>query len=165
MRLPVAVAASLLLAGVLAGCGIGEPPEVVFTVAGTELTAHPARYCDEALTDCDVDDTAPVRVDVPAGAPLGIEVDDDIARTPWHVVFRYRTPAGENVDERSGVFAPGTRTEYTLTLPEAGDTLLTAEVQQFGPPPQAGQNGEVEFPIRASWVLVTPALDAAAPTG
>jgi len=156
-RLLLAVAALLLLGG----CGAGARPEVLFAAAGTEAPARPAQYCDEALTICDDDATAPVELDVPPGTTLRIEVPDDVADTPWHVVFRYRTAAGEQVDGRSPVFAPGARTEYVLVLPAATDQLLTAQVQQFGPPPQANPStGEAEFPIRASWVLVTPALDA-----
>lgn len=158
MRLLVAALAALLI---LAGCGLGDRPEVVFTVAGSELPAPPAKYCDEALTSCDDDATAPVRVEVPPGTPLGVAVPDDVASTPWAVVFRYRTAAGELVDARSPVFPPGARTAYVLELPNTTDTLLTAEVQQFAPTVQADPSGGVEFPIRASWVLVTPALDTA----
>ena len=34
--------------------------------------------------------------------------------------------------------------------------LITAQVQQYGPPPVVNpETGEVEFPIRSSWVLLT----------
>ncbi|MGQ0577150.1 MAG: DUF2771 family protein [Pseudonocardia sp.] len=152
---------ALVAAPLLAGCGLGGPPEVTFGVAGTETTAGPARYCDIALTTCDDDATAVVRIDVPPNTPLRVAVPGEVAQTPWHVVFRYRSAAGEQVDGRSPVFAPGARGEYVLELPAPTDVLLTAQVQQFGPPPQATAAGEVEFPVRASWVLTTPTLDAA----
>lgn len=156
MRRLLAVAVALLL---LAGCGVGGRPEVAFDAAGTEVDVRPAQYCDEAFTTCDDDATAPVILDVPPGTPLRVEVPGDVADTPWHVVFRYRTTTGEQVDARSPVFTPGARTEYVLELPAPTDQLLTAQVQQFGPPPETNPaTGEPEFPIRASWVLVTPAL-------
>lgn len=158
LRRVLPVTAGVLLLG---GCGLGGPPEVTFDVAGTELTTGPAQYCDIALTTCDDDATAPVRLDVPPGTPVRIEVPGDIAETPWHVVFRYRTTTGEQVEGRSPLFPPGQRTEYVLGLPAPTDQLLTAQVQQFGPPPQTAASGEVEFPVRASWVLTTPALDTA----
>jgi hypothetical protein len=48
--------------------------------------------------------------------------------------------------------------EDTYVLQLAPDArLLLAEVQQFGPAPEVDpETGELEFPIRASWVL-TPA--------
>lgn len=158
LRRVVPTIAVLLLLG---GCGAGEPPTVLFDAAGNEITVRPAQYCDLALTACDDDATAPVTLDIPPGIPLRIEVPGDIAEAPWHLVFRYRTATGEQVDGRSPLFAPRQRTEYTLELPSPTDQLLTAQVQQFGPPPRTNDaTGEVEFPIRASWVLVTPALDA-----
>jgi len=163
VRLPgrtVAATALLLVlaGGVLTGCGIGAPPQVVFTVGDTRLSTRPARYCDEALTSCDDDATAPVHVELAPGTPLGVEVPEDVAATPWHVVFCYRSAAGEPVEARSAVFRPGERTRWELALPDARARLLTAEVQQFAPTMQTAPNGEVAFPIRASWVLVTPAL-------
>ncbi len=159
-RVPLAAALLLLLGG----CGLAGPPEVVFEVAGSEVTARPAQYCDVALTSCDDDATAPVRLAVAPGTPVHVAVPADIAETPWHVVFRYRTTTGEQIDGRSPLFAPDHRTEFLLALPAPTDQLLTAQVQQFGPPPQAGAaTGEIQFPIRASWVLTTTALDAVPP--
>jgi hypothetical protein len=149
----------LLAALTLPACGLAGPPEVTFGVGAQESTVGPARYCDLQLTECDDDATAPVRMEVPPGTPVRVEVPGEIAETPWHVVFRYRSASGEQVDGRTPVFAPDERSDYLLELPAATDQLLTAQVQQFGPPPQPDSDGEVEFPIRASWVLTTPALD------
>ena len=63
---------------------------------------------------------------------------------------------GAQTDGRSPVFAPNAQSDYTLQLPDPADRLVGAQVQQFGPPPQADpETGEIEFPIRASWVLNT----------
>ena len=79
---------------------------------------------------------------------------DEISSTPWQVVFTYRSANGSQTDGRSPVLTPDQHPDYTLQLPAATDALVTAEVQQYGPPPQANtETGEIEFPIRASWVL------------
>jgi hypothetical protein len=145
-------AAVLLLTG---GCS-ADPPQVTFTAAGTTVNARPAQYCDLKLTDCTDDGAAAVQLAVPAGTPLQVAVPDEVAQAPWHVVFTYRDGSGQQVDARSPVLA-AKQHDYTLTLPEPADRLITAQVQQFGPAPQINeQSGEVEFPVRSSWVLNTP---------
>ncbi|WP_037056416.1 DUF2771 family protein [Pseudonocardia asaccharolytica] len=144
-----------VLAVLLAGCGSGAPPTVTFTVSGQERTTGPTQYCDLKLTDCSADANAEVHLPVPAGMPVHIAVPEELSSAPWHVVFSYHGPDDQKVDGRSPVFAPNTQRDYTLVLPDAADTLLTAQVQQFGPAPVANeQTGEIEFPVRGSWVLV-----------
>jgi hypothetical protein len=150
-------AGCVLLTAVLftAACGT-PPPTVTFTAAGTSVVAKPAQYCDIKLADCAGDASASVQLAVPAGTPLQVAVPDGVAEAPWHVVFSYRDPTGQQVDARSPLFAQKQH-DYTLTLPEPADQLLTAQVQQFGPAPQMDENtGEIEFPVRGSWVLTTP---------
>jgi hypothetical protein len=142
-------AAGVLLA---AGCS-ADPPQVTFTAAGATVNARPAQYCDIKLTDCTDDGGAAVQLAVPAGTPLQVAVPDEIAEAPWHVVFSYRDGTGQQVDARSPLLA-AKQHDYTLTLPQPADRLVTAQVQQFGPAPAINeQSGEVEFPVRASWVL------------
>lgn len=144
----------LALALLMAGCGGGSLPQVEFAAGPAAVSARPTQYCDLDLTDCTGDPTAPVDLAVPAGTPLQITVPAEIAQTPWQVVFTYRDATGAAVDQRSPVFAPQERSIYSLELPTPTDRLLTAQVQQYGPPPQANEEtGEIEFPIRASWVL------------
>jgi hypothetical protein len=148
----LAVAAAVLFA---AGCG-APPPQVTFSAAGTQVVAKPAQYCDIKLADCSGDAAAGVQLVVPAGTPLQVAVPDGVAEAPWHVVFSYRDGTGQEVDARSPLFAQKEH-DYTLTLPEPADQLLTAQVQQFGPAPKINeQTGEIEFPVRGSWVLTTP---------
>ena len=145
------VAAALLLA---AGCG-ADPPQITFTAAGAAVTARPTQYCDLKLADCTADAGAPVKLTVPAGTPLQVAVPDGVAEAPWHVVFSYRDAGGQQVDARSPVFAKKEH-DFTLTLPAPPDRLITAQVQQFGPAPRIDeQTGEIEFPVRGSWVLDT----------
>lgn len=152
--LPLLAAAALLVSG----CGSGAPPEVTFTAGDASATARPTQYCELDLTDCRDDAAAPVELAVPAGVPVRVEVPDAVAEAPWLVVFRYRSADGEQVDERTGIFPPGAENGYTLELPAPGDRLLTAQVQQFGPAPQADPaTGAIDFPTRASWVLVASA--------
>ncbi|HWM56584.1 MAG TPA: DUF2771 family protein [Pseudonocardia sp.] len=158
MTRPTAV---VLLALLLAGCGgeSGEPPRVTFGAGSQSVVAGPTQYCNLEFTDCRNDAAAPVELPVPPGTALQVQVPEDIAETPWQVVFTYRDAAGAQADGRSAVFAAGERSEYPLQLPTAADRLLTAQVQQYGPPPEANpETGEIEFPIRASWVLRTSRL-------
>jgi Protein of unknown function (DUF2771) len=146
----------LLVAAVLlvAGCGTGDPPQITFTAAGATVTARPTQYCDIKLADCADDAAAPVQLAVPAGSPLQVAVPDGVSEAPWHIVFSYRNAGGEQVDARSPVFPAKQRGDYTLELPAPTDRLLTAQVQQFGPAPRINEEtGEIEFPVRGSWVL------------
>ena len=115
--------------------------------------ARPTQYCDVALSDCKGDATAPVQLPVPPGTSVQITVPDAVAQTPWQVVFSYRDANGTQNDDRSTVFvADRQRSTWTLQLAPT-DHLLTAEVQQYGVPQMNPDTGEVEYPIRASWVL------------
>lgn len=139
----------------VAGCGDDGPPRVTFGAGVTSVQAGPTQYCNLEFTDCRNDANAPVTLAVPAGTALRVQVPADVADTPWQIVFTYRDAAGAQADGRTPVFAAaGARSDYDLQLPTPTDRLLTAQVQQFGPPPQANADtGEIEFPIRASWVL------------
>ena len=150
--LPVGLVAATAL--LLASCGSDEPPQVTFASGSASAVARPAQYCDIDLTDCEGDPAAPVALPVPPGTPVQVTVPDGIAQSPWQVVFSYRDANGTQTDERSPVFAPQERSTWTLQLAAPADRLITAQVQQYGPPPQANPDtGEIEFPIRASWVL------------
>ena len=147
--LAVPVAALLL-----AGCGSEEPPQVTFAAGSATAVAGPAQYCDIELTECTGDPAAPVTLAVPAGTPLQVTVPSEIAQAPWQVAFSYRDAAGSPIDARSPVFGADERSDWTLELTTPEDRLLRAEVQLYGPPPQVNpETGEIEYPIRASWVL------------
>jgi hypothetical protein len=126
---------------------------VTFAAGAASIVARPAQYCDVELTECLTDVAAPVQLTVPPGTSLQVTVPPEIAQTPWQVVFSYADAAGTPTDERSTVFAPDERSAWTLELAAPEDRLLTAEVQQYGAPKPNPQTGEMEFPIRASWVL------------
>jgi Protein of unknown function (DUF2771) len=145
----------LAVAWLVAGCGGADgTPQVTFGAGTATVTAGPTQYCNLEFTDCRNDAGAPVVLAVPAGVPLQVRVPEEISETPWQVAFTYRDATGAQADGRSPVFGPGQRTEYPLKLPGPTDRLLTAQVQQYGPPPQANaETGEIEFPIRATWVL------------
>jgi Protein of unknown function (DUF2771) len=157
VRVPPRLLAVPVAALLLAGCGSTEPPpppQVTFAAGDASIVARPAQYCDVALTQCLTDVAAPVRLAVPLGTPVQVTVPPEVAQTPWQVVFSYADGAGTPTDERSPVFAPDTRTDWTLALGTPDQRLLTAEVQQYGMPTEPDpQTGEREFPIRASWVL------------
>lgn len=150
---------SLLATLLLAACGSEPPPPQVTFAAGTaSVVARPTQACDLKFTECRNDPEAPVKLTVPPGTPLQVSVPDDVAKTPWQIVFTYRDTAGAQQDQRSTVFAAGERSTYTLELPTPTDRLIVAQVQQYGPPPQADPaTGEIQFPIRTSWVLAVAA--------
>lgn len=144
---------AVLAVFLMAGCADGGPPEVTFAAGDATAVATPTQYCEDDFVTCSNDPAAPVDLAVPPGTPLVVGVPEEVAQTPWQIVFTYRDAAGEQVDERSTVLVdqPG----YTLDLP-ADARLITAQVQQYGPPPVVNpETGEVEFPIRSSWVLLT----------
>lgn len=144
----------LAAALVAAGCGGAQPPAVTFAAGAGSVVARPTQYCDLALADCTADNAAPVDLAVPVGTALQVTVPDEIASTPWQVVFTYLGADGTRTDGRSPVFAATTQHAYRLELPAPTDRLLGAQVQQYGPPPQNDPaTGELVFPIRASWVL------------
>lgn len=143
---------ALLAAFLIAGCGSGGPPEITFAAGAATTVATPTQYCEDDFLTCTNDPAAPVDLAVPAGTPLVVGVPEAVQETPWQLVYTYRDGAGEQVDERSTVLVdqPG----YTLELPPDA-RLITAQVQQYGPPPVVDpESGEVEFPTRSSWVLL-----------
>ncbi|HEY2206768.1 MAG TPA: DUF2771 family protein [Pseudonocardia sp.] len=157
MRRAGLVTGLLVAAAVTSGCGSDGPPTVAFTSAVGTLSTGPAQYCDVAVTSCANHPESVIKLAVPPGQPLRISVPDQIASTPWHVVFSYRSPGSDTaLDGRSPVFPPHQRRDYALTLPDPGDQLLTAQVQQFGGgQPTLDAQGEPSFPVRGSWVLAT----------
>ncbi|MGH3942834.1 MAG: DUF2771 family protein [Pseudonocardiaceae bacterium] len=146
---------AILMTSVLIGCASAPDREVTFSFErtssfeGNSVTTGPIRYCDVELVKCESNDSAIAVLAVPADQPIRISVPDSVAQTPWQVVFRY-SRNGEQAGGRSVVFTPGTRSDYTLQIPESG-TLEALEVQQYGTP-ELG-NGEPNFRIRAAWVL------------
>jgi hypothetical protein len=139
----------------LAGCGgSAAVPQVTFAAGSASIIARPTQFCDLQLQNCQSDANAPVRLRVPAGTALKVTVPSEISSTPWQVVFTYRSTNGSQTDGRSPVLTPGQHPDYTLALPTPTDALVTAQVQEYGPAPQANaETGEIEFPIRASWIL------------
>jgi hypothetical protein len=139
----------------LAGCGAGGDPQVTWKVGDRESTVGPAQFCDIRLRDCTNDEQAKAVLPVPAGTALEVSVPSEVSEAPWSVVFAYLGPDGRQTTGRSPVFAPKAQESYTLTLPEAGDTLQTAQVQLLGVAPVANpDSGELEYPTRATWLLV-----------
>ena len=137
------------------GKGAEVAPEVTFAADGRSVVARPTQHCDVQVRSCAADPKAAVALKVPPGKAVDITVAAEVAKTPWLVVFGYRTKAGERVNARSDLLAgndSAAKPSYTLTLPDATDQLETVEVQQVAGTIVPGQQG-VEFPTRATWVL------------
>lgn len=141
---------------VLAGCGTSAPPTVSFDVGGNALTAAPTQFCDIRMQNCNDDANARLTAQLPPGTPVKVTVPEEVSSAPWQVAFSYLGPDGRTrTDGRSPIATPGSKTDYTLTLPDPRDRLLTAQVQLFGPAPtQDPATGQISFPVRATWVLV-----------
>lgn len=145
----------LAVAGIaLAGCSAPSEPRVTFYSHGEAVEVEPARYCDANGENCSPPPEDPVgELEVPADEPLQISVSQEVASTPWQVVFLYRNAQGQELDGRSSVFAPDQRHSYTLRLPDDGEQLEHVEVQQFSAVLTPGPEGGVNFGIGGSWVL------------
>ena len=151
-----ALAGLLAVAAVLlAGCS-SAPPTVTFEIAGNALTAAPTQFCDNAMEDCTDDPNARVTAAVAPGTPIRIAVPEEVSSGPWQVAYAFtRGDDPEPVQQRSEIATADSRTEFTLNLPEPTDQLVTAQVQLFGPAPAIDpQTQQLQFPVRATWVLV-----------
>jgi hypothetical protein len=151
LRLVLAV---LCLALAAACGGDNAKPQVGFTAGAASAKANPIQYCDQDLKQCAADPAAVVKLAVPRATPVQVSVPEEVALTPWSVVFTYVNAAGERIDGRSPVIAAGKQRDFTLALPAATDQLVRAEVQQVAAGLLADPGGGVSFPIRASWALV-----------
>ena len=153
----VAVVAAVVVVAVVVGVlvatsGPSSPGDVTFAAAGTETTTGPSQWCDIGVTDCADDPDATARLAVPPGAPLAVTVPEEVAGTPWQVVFSARDVTGAEQQGRSAVLAPGSPPTYTLSLPDPRLRLTSVEVQQYGARVGEGADG-LEFVTRTTWVL------------
>ena len=149
------VVVSAVVGVLVSGCGHAGPPQVTFFANGTAVATGPSEYCDTEVEHCVADPKAGVTLQVRPGQPVQISVPSEVGSAVWQVVFKYRNRAGAEIDDRSRVFPANDRLAYTLVLPEAGDQLTTAEVQRFSTVVTQQADGELGFPISASWVLST----------
>lgn len=132
-----------------------SPGQVSFTAAGTTARTEASQFCDVAVTRCGADPSASAVLRVPRGTPLEVGVPGEVAAAPWQIVFAFRDATGATQQGRSPVFAPGSRSAFTLVLPGSPGRpgqLQSAEVQQYGTRLTDGPQG-VQFTTRTTWVL------------
>ena len=148
----VLVVVAVVVVLVVTMSGPTAPGPVEFTAGTVRVAAEPVVYCDVAVTSCEKQDTV-ASARVPVGTPLGVTVPPEVAATPWQVAFVFRDATGAEQSGRSPVFAPGSRSTYSLVLPDPAGRLERAEVQQYGaavvPTPQGPA-----FSTRSTWILV-----------
>ncbi|MCA1186449.1 MULTISPECIES: DUF2771 family protein [unclassified Saccharopolyspora] len=150
---------SLLLAAplgvvALAGCSAPSAPQVTFYSHGEAIEVAPARFCDATGENCAPPAEDPVgKLRVPEKSPLQISVPGEVSATPWQVSYIYRGVDGQEVEGRTGVIRPDERHSYTLRIPPDGTRLEHVEVQQYSGLLVLGEDGGVDFPIAATWVI------------
>jgi hypothetical protein len=138
---------------VLAGCAAPSDPQVTFYSHGKSVEVDPVGYCDPTGSRCTPPPKTPAGdLTVPAQAPLQISVPSQVSSAPWQVSFLYRGANGEQVGDRTPVFAPNQRYAYTLRPPQ-GARLEHVEVQVYAAVLSPGDEGGVVFPIIGDWVL------------
>lgn len=147
-----AVVVAAVVAVLVATSGPAAPGAVTFAAGGQQSSTDPAQWCDLGVTECSEEPDALARLVVAPGAPLTVTVPDEVATTPWQVVFSFRDAGGAEQRGRTPVFAPGSPVTYTLTRPDPAGRLDSVEVQQYGALLGDGPEG-VEFVTPATWVL------------
>ncbi|ASU77394.1 DUF2771 domain-containing protein [Actinopolyspora erythraea] len=138
----------------LAGCAAPEKPSVTFYSHGESVRVSPVQYCERLARECQRPaPEAAGELPMPPEYPLQISVSEEIASTPWQVVFTYRGESGERLRGRSGVMgSEEARHAYTLRLPEDGARLERVEVQRYGTV-SVNQTGQLQFVIGGTWVV------------
>lgn len=129
-------------------------PDVTFFGNGTAVDTEPTTWCrvdteNLRIGDCEqaAEDDLP-RLTLQPGQSVQINVPTAVARQPWQVVFRYVTPAGEEVDGLTRVFDDH-QLAYTLRTPDPGDQFLRVRVLAGWYPTE-----QDEFSSTQSWELV-----------
>lgn len=128
-------------------------PNITFYSSGSSIAVAPIQYCDVNEDHCQADGDAVRSLAVDSGEPVQISAPAQVADTPWQVAARYRDPGGTQYVTCSPLFRPRARFAYTVHLPRAGDQLLLVEVYQASAVIEETPNGDVETPVRGTWVL------------
>ncbi|PRW62962.1 DUF2771 family protein [Actinopolyspora mortivallis] len=152
-----------LTALAVTGCSAADhDPRVTFYAHGESVRVDPVTYCDPVERECsEPRPDAAGSLTVPPGEPVQISVPEQVRRAPWQVVFRYRTPSGEEAKGRTGLIEHGTRFSYTLDLPEPQAQLEQVEVQRYATLSMDDSQG-LQFVIGGSWVIDVEQPDPAA---
>jgi Protein of unknown function (DUF2771) len=151
---------ALLAAGglvLLSACSSSSTPSanptMTFAAAGQTVTAAPIQYCDVHEENCKADGKAPVSLAVGSGQPVTITAPAGVAQTPWQVAARYQDANGSQYVSCSPLFAAGHQTAYTVHAAHPADNLVLIEVYQASATLEQEPNGDVDTPIRGTWVL------------
>lgn len=146
----VALAAGGL--GLVSACSVPDP-RISFFADGTTVSAMPIQYCDIQEQNCRANGGAPVSLAVRDDRPVQISAPAEVARSPWQVAARYRGRDGGEFVACSPLFAAGSRFAYTVNSPRSGAALVLIEVYQASGTLIETPDGEVQTPIRGTWVL------------
>jgi hypothetical protein len=128
-------------------------PSMTFAAAGQTVTAVPIQYCDVHEENCKANGKAPVSLTVASGQPITVSAPKEIAQTPWQVAARFTDAKGSQYVSCSPLFAAGHQSVYTVHAAHAADRLVLIEVYQSSAVLVQEPNGDIDTPIRGTWVL------------
>jgi hypothetical protein len=128
-------------------------PSITFAASGKTVTAAPIQYCDVQEQNCQADGGASVSLSVGSGQPVTVSAPADVAKTPWQVAARFADTGGSQYVACSPLFAAGHQSAYTVHAAHAADRLVLIEVYQASATLEQQPDGDVDTPIRGTWVL------------
>lgn len=144
----------------LAACGLlslsacsAPDPDITFYSSGTTVSVAPIQYCDITEAHCSANGGATRSLAVTTGQPVQISAPQQVANSPWQVAARYRDTKGAEYVACSPLFVAGNQFAYTVHPPHADDRLVLIEVYQASATLEELPNGDIETPIRGTWVL------------
>jgi ABC-type Fe3+-hydroxamate transport system substrate-binding protein len=128
-------------------------PSITFAAAGRTVVAAPIQYCDVHEENCKANGKAPVSLTVASGQPVTVSAPKQIAQTPWQVAARFADTSGSQYVACSPLFAAGHQSVYTVRAAHQADRLVLIEVYQSSAVLVQEPNGDIDTPIRGTWVL------------
>ncbi|HEX5403435.1 MAG TPA: DUF2771 family protein [Pseudonocardiaceae bacterium] len=152
LRLLLAAGCLVLLSACSSSSGSANPT-ITFVANGNSVAAGPIQYCDVQERNCEADGGASVSLSVPAGRTVQVSVPKEVASTPWQVAARFADAKGTEYASCSRLFAANSASAYTVRAPQAGDHLVLIEVYQSSATLVQEPNGDIDTPIRGTWVL------------
>lgn len=136
----------------LSACSVPDP-SITFFSSGASVAVAPIQYCDINEEHCQADGTAVRSLAVTSGKPVQISAPAQVANSPWQVAARFTDATGTQYVACSPLFQPGVQFAWTVHPQHTRDRLVLIEVYQASATLEQLPNGDLETPIRGTWVL------------